>query len=91
MTEGTIHNALKIAKVIPVFKNKNKQTFNNYRPISLLPSTSQIYEKVIHKCVDMFLMKYKSLSPKQYGLITQHSTVNAVQEFVRDTLLIIQF
>ena len=35
----------------------------------------------------MFLMKYKILSPKQYGFRTQHSTVNAVQELVRDTLL----
>ena len=32
-------------------------------------------------------MKYKILSPKQYDFRTQHSTVNAVQELVCDTLL----
>ena len=35
----------------------------------------------------MFLMKYKIINPKQYGFRTQHSTVNAAQELVRDTLL----
>ena len=59
MAEGTIPDSLKIAKVIPIYKNKDKLFFfNNYRPISLLPSTSQILEKVIHTRVYMFLMKY---------------------------------
>ena len=83
MAEGTIPDSLKIAKVIPIYKNKDKQIFNKYRPISLLPITSKILEKIIHKRVYMFLMKYKILSPKQYGFRTQHSTVNAVQELVR--------
>ena len=87
MAEGTIPDSLKIAKMIPIHKNKDKQIFNNYRPISLLPSTSKVLEKVIHKRVYKFLMKYKILSPKQHGFRTQHSTVNAVQELVRDTLL----
>ena len=73
MAEGTIPDSLKIAKVIPIYKNKDKQIFNNYRPISLLPSTSKILEKVIHKRVYMFLTKYKILSPKQYGFRT-HNT-----------------
>ena len=33
---GTVPNLLKLAKVIPVYKSKDKQLLNNYRPISLL-------------------------------------------------------
>ena len=38
---------MKIARVIPIFKKGDNQDFNNYRPISLLPNISKLFEKVI--------------------------------------------
>ena len=38
---------LKIAKVKPLFKKGNQSSFTNYRPISLLPSISKIFEHVM--------------------------------------------
>ena len=41
LSEGEM---LKIAKIVPIFKSKDKQNIENYHPISILPSISKIYE-----------------------------------------------
>ena len=38
LQNGTVPDPLKLAKVIPIYKSKNKELLNNYRPISLLPA-----------------------------------------------------
>jgi len=45
METSVFPSKLKIAKVIPIYKSKDKQSFTYYRPISLLPRISKIYEK----------------------------------------------
>ena len=40
---------LKVAKVIPLFKKGDPTLLTHYRPISLLPSLSKIFEKVIYQ------------------------------------------
>ena len=41
------HGDMKLAKIVPVFKNGNTKLFNNYRPISILPAFSKILEKIV--------------------------------------------
>ena len=43
---GIFPSEMKIAKVIPLFKNGNKSDFSNYRPISLLSQFSKILENI---------------------------------------------
>ena len=42
--KGTFPDALKIAKVTPVFKSGDKLEVGNFRPISVLPCFSKILE-----------------------------------------------
>ena len=44
---GIYLQPLKFAKVSPIFMANDKEHFSNYRPISLLPSISKIFESVI--------------------------------------------
>jgi len=47
--EGVFPSVLKVAKVIAIHKKGDKKKLNNYRPISLLPVVSKVFEKVINQ------------------------------------------
>ncbi len=49
LNTGIFSDKLKIAKVIPIHKEYDETLFTKYRPISLLPAISKIFEKVIFK------------------------------------------
>ena len=74
LSTGIFPSALKIAKVIPVFKKDDPHTFSNYRPISLLPCFSKILERLIYNRLDNFLTLHNILHPNQYGFRNRHST-----------------
>ena len=44
---GIFPSKLKIAKVIPILKKGDEIIFDNYRPISILPSISKVFERII--------------------------------------------
>ena len=46
---STFLAALKIAHIIPAFKKGSKNLWGNYRPISILPNISKIYERCMYK------------------------------------------
>ena len=47
LSTGIFPNKLKISRVKPLFKKGKVYLFSNYRPISLLPPLSKIYEHVV--------------------------------------------
>jgi hypothetical protein len=77
---GIFPDSLKIAKVCPVFKNGEKSLFSNYRPISILPSFSKIYEKIISLRLMSFLEDKHILVDNQFGFRKNRSTFMAIME-----------
>ena len=71
---GSVPSNLKIAKVTPIFKNGDRHSFSNYRPISVLPCFSKILEKLIYKRLSNFLSKYHILYDQQFGFRNNYST-----------------
>lgn len=71
---GIFPHKLKVAKVIPLFKKGDKHLFDNYRPISLLPSVSKIFEKVVYKQVYTYFQINSLIYDSQYGFRDKHST-----------------
>jgi Reverse transcriptase (RNA-dependent DNA polymerase) len=77
---GVVPNQLKIAKVIPIYKSGDKTKINNYRPISVLPFFSKIFEKLMYNRVTDYLKKHCLLSPSQFGFQQGLSTYMALLE-----------
>ena len=73
---------MKIAKVIPLFKNGNKSAFSNYSPKSLLSQFSNILGggKLFNERLQHFLNTNNILSNSQYGFRVHMSTVHAALE-----------
>jgi len=77
---GVFPSALKVSKVIPVYKKKSKTNPGNYRPISLLSIFDKILEKLMHKRLYSFLSKHNILYEHQFGFRPNHSTTLALIE-----------
>ena len=58
---GTFTEELNLAKVIPIFKNRDKQVILNYRPISILSFLSQVFEKTMYNHLINFIDANKIL------------------------------
>ena len=65
--EGKVPDLLKVAKIIPVYKNGDTCSPSNYRPISLLSIFDKILEKIIYLRLKQFLHKYNILYKYQFG------------------------
>ena len=81
---GVFPNDAKIASVTPFDKGKpNKNEISNLRPVSILDTFSEIYEKVIKDQLVSELDKYLSpfISAYRKGYSTQHVLTSLVEEW----------
>ncbi len=84
LQEGIMPDILKIAKVQPIYKSNGKHLITNYRPISILPTISKIFEKVVFKRTLFFMNHHNIIYQKQYGFRPNHSTVDAVIDLTQN-------
>ncbi len=79
---GTVPSSLKNAKVTPIFKKGDPTSTQNYRPISILPAFSKVFEKVFLIRITNYLDRHKLLSKNQFGFRNGKSTIDAVMSLV---------
>ena len=82
LRNGIFPKELKISGVKPLFKSGDPLQFNNYRPVSLLPSLSKIFEHVIFDQIMCYLTENSLLSSEQFGFRPGHSTELAALRMV---------
>ena len=78
INQGIFPDELKIAKVLPIYKSDDKQLIQNYRPISVLPFFSKIFEKIISNHLLNFIDTNNILYDNQFGFRKNHSTTHAI-------------
>ena len=74
--DGKFLDQLKKADVSPVFKKGNHNDKTNYRPVSILPLLSKIYERLIYNQINQ--MTENALSIFQCGFRKKYSTQHAL-------------
>ena len=77
---GIYPNDWKAAKVTPLLKKGIKSDPNNYRPISVIPVVSKVFEKIVYNQLYHYLDSNKSLLGCQSGFRSLHSTLTALLE-----------
>ena len=73
---------LKMAKVVPIYKKDDQSQIKNYRPISVLPVISKIFENAMHSQLMEYFTSHKLLSNQQYGFRPNRSTELATLELM---------
>ena len=75
---GSFPEKWKEAKVKPLHKGGPTNDLNNFRPISILPVLSKLFEKHVHESLLSFLEQYKLLYSTQSGFRPSHSCETAL-------------
>ena len=81
ITKGVSPDDLKLADVTPVFKNDDPFDKKNYRPVSVLPAISKIYEKLMQRQINDYIANHLSpyLCGYRRGFNTQKTLVSLLE------------
>ncbi|CAH2083596.1 unnamed protein product [Euphydryas editha] len=82
LQEGYFPDSLKLAKITPIYKSGPKDDPGNYRPISVLPVVSKIFEKIMYQRLCSFLNSNSYLFQGQYGFRSKSNTLTATIDLI---------
>ena len=82
--QGIFPDNLKIAKVIPIFKQGSRLLCDNYRPISVLPTLSKIFEKCIYYQLISYFSSENIIIPNQYGFKPGSTTMDCLVDLIEE-------
>ena len=74
MTAGEFPDSCKIAHITPIPKVHSSSSSSEYRPISVLPVMSKLFEKILYHRVYSYLTQHNLIDKRQYGFRKNQST-----------------
>ena len=74
-SKGLFPNNWKVARVAPIYKEGPTEDRSNYRPISVLPVVSRLFEKAIFNQLNAYFEDNKLLFSHQSGFRALHSVL----------------
>lgn len=84
--ECVFPDQLKLAKVVPIFKKGIKSNPKSYRPISLLPTISKVFEKIIKTRLMVHLNANKIINLRQFGYQKGVGCSDAINALINDII-----
>ena len=83
---GIFVNEWKLACVKPIYKSEDRTKCENYRPISILPVVSKIFEKEIFQQLYSYLSANSLISKFQSGFRPKHSSLTLLLQMCDEWL-----
>ena len=80
---------LKNAIIKPIFKKDDKNDISNYRPISILPVISKIFERAALNQLIKYFEDHSLISALQHAYRKSHGTVTCLFELLNDVYTLI--
>ena len=74
LEQGVFPNQLKLARVVALYKADDPMIISIYRPVSILPVLSKLFERVMYNRLLNFINENKLLYKYQFGFREEHGT-----------------
>ena len=84
LKEGKFPAIWKKANVVPVHKKEDKNLLKNYRPISLLPIFSKIFERIIYNSLFNHFQSSKRFTSSQSGFLPGDSCIAQLLSIIHE-------
>ena len=74
---------LKLADITPTYKKNDPLAKENYRPVSVLPVVSKIFERLMQQQINSYISEYLSdfLCGYRQGFSTQHALIKLIESW----------
>ena len=81
--ENNFPDELKLADVTPIYKKDDPTNSKNYRPVSVLPVTSKIFERILQKQLTVHVENFLSpfLCGYRKGFSTQQALLSLIEKW----------
>ena len=83
ISQSVFPSALKLANITPVYKKDSKSKKDHYRPISVFPGSSKIYERLFFKQISEYYVQSLSKCQGEFRKVfsAEHSLLSMLEKW----------